>query len=135
MRCCLLVLTIWLWMSTATAGAADVVLGVVNAVDKDQGLVVLKVIDSSDDGNGQPRPESLSVTVNPDQIPDSLTPGDTVRIWGEYDGDRDSLSFRADSIRGRSTNNRRHDPTGVRSRLGRGGQGGRMGGGRSSGRR
>jgi len=126
---------IWLGMSAAAVGAAEVVLGVVNVVDRDQGLVMLKVIDSAGDGSGQPRLESLSVTVSPGRIPDDLAPGDTVRIWGEYAGDGESLSFQADSIRGRAANNRRHDPTGVRSRLGRGGQGGRMGGGRSSGRR
>lgn len=134
MRCCLFILTIWLGMSVVAVGATEVVLGVVNVVDRDQGLVMLRVIDPGGSDSGQPRPDSLSVTVNPDQIPDGLAPGDTVRIWGNYIGDRDSLSFRADSIRGRLTGNRRHDPTGVRSRLGRGGQGGRMGGGRSSGR-
>ena len=128
---------IWLGMSVAVAEASEVVLGVVNAVDMEQGIVTLKVIDSGGDGSGQPQPESLSVTVDPDQIPDCVAPGNTIRIWGEYIGDGSSLSFRVNSIRGGSVNSRRHDPTGVRSRLGRGyqrGRGGRMGGGRSSGR-
>jgi hypothetical protein len=138
MRCCLFILAICLGISVATVDASEVVLGVVNAVDREKGLVTLKVIDSSGDDGGSPQPESLSVTVNPDQIPDCVVPGNTIRIWGEYIGDEDNKSFRAASIRGGGVNSRRYDPTGVRSRMGRGYQGGRgdrMGGGKSSGRR
>jgi hypothetical protein len=135
MRYCLLILAIWLGMSAVSAKAAEVVLGVVDSVDRERGIVTLKVIDSSGETDGQPRPESLSVTVNPDRIPECVFQGNTIRIWGEFVGS--GLSFRADSIRGGSTNSR-NDPTGVRSRLGRGYQsgrgGGRMGGGRSPGR-
>lgn len=122
-------------MSAVAVGATDVVLGVVDVVDREKGQVMIKVIDSGGDGDGKLQPESLSVNVNPEQIPDCVVPGNTIRIWGEYVGDGDGLSFRVDSIRGQSTNNRRHDPTGVRSRLGRGRQGGRMGSGRLPGRR
>ncbi len=137
MRSCLFILIVCLGISVAVAEASEVILGVVNAVDREQGLVTLKVIDSSGNGSGQPASETLSVAVNPDQMPDCVVPGNTIRIWGEYLGGGSSLSFRADSIRGGQANGRRNDPTGVRSRLGRGrqgGRGGRMGGGRSSGR-
>lgn len=137
MRRCLFILTIWLGVSVSVAKASEVVLGVVDVVDREQGLVTLKVIDSSGDDSGRSRPEALSIAVNPDQMPDCVVPGNTIRIWGEYVESGDRLSFRADSIRGDSENGRRHDPTGVRSRLGRGqqgGRGGRMGGGRPSGR-
>lgn len=137
MRCRLFILTIWLGISVVAAEASEVVLGVVNAVDRETGVVTLKVIDSGAYDNGQLQPESLAVTVNPDQIPECVVPGNTIRIWGEYVGDGNGLSLRADSIRGEGANSRRSDPTGVRSRLGRGyrgGRGERMGGGRSPGR-
>ena len=138
MRYCLFFLTIWIGMSVSAAMASEVILGVVDGVNREQGVVTLKIIDANGNDSGQPQSESLSVTVNPDQIPNCVVPGNTIRIWGEYVGNGEGLSFRADSIRGGGTNSRRHDPTGVRSRLGRGYQGGRgagrMGGGRSSGR-
>lgn len=138
MRYRLLILTIYLGILVTSAEASEVVLGVVSAVDREEGLVTLRVIDSGGDEGGEPQSESLSVTVDPEQVPECVTPGNTIRIWGEYLGNGDNLSFRADSIRGEATSGRRNDPTGVRSRLGRGYQGGRrgsrMGGGRSSGR-
>ena len=137
MRSCLFILIICLGISVAAAEASEVILGVVSAVDREQGLVTLKVIDSSGDDSGQSQSKTLSVVVDPDQMPDCVAPGNTIRVWGEYLGDESALSFRADSIRGGQANGRRNDPTGVRSRLGRGRQGGwgsRMGGGRSSGR-
>ena len=139
MRCYLFILIVWFGLMAAAADASEVLLGVVGAVDREQGVVTLRVIDATGDDSGQPQSESLAVTVDPDRIPACVAPGNTIRIWGEYLGSGENVSFRADSIRGGQANGRRNDPTGVRSRLGRGGYqggrgGGRMGGGRSPGR-
>lgn len=136
MRRCLCILIFWLGVSTAVSDAAEVLLGVVDKVDRDQGTVTLNVIDSSGGDNGQTVPESMTIAVDPDKIPAGLGQGDTVRVWGTHDTDRGQAIFRAESIhRGFSGNRWNNDPTGVRSRLRRGGQGGQTGSGRSSGKR
>jgi hypothetical protein len=125
------------WQSAARA--AEVVLGTVVAVDRDQGRVTLKVIDSSGNGNsnGQNGAKSVTVMVSADKIPDGLTAGDTVRVWGEYSGNGGGVTFRASAIRKRGSANSGNDPTGVRSRLGQGWQGGQGSGstGRGSGKK
>lgn len=136
MRCFLYILITWLGVWASVADASEVFLGTVVAIDRDQGRITLNVIDASGGGQGQTVPESLVIAAAPDKIPSSLSPGDTVRVWGEYSSGGGG-TFRADSIRKRGSGGSGSDPTGVRSRLGQGGgQGSGQGaGGRQSGRR
>lgn len=138
MRCFLYILITWLGIGigASVADASEVLLGTVVAIDRDQGRITLKVIDAAGGEQGQTVPESLVIAAAPEKIPSSLSPGDTVRVWGESGG---GSTFRADSIRKRGSGGSDSDPTGVRSRLGQGGgQGSGSGqgvGGRQSGRR
>ena len=136
MRRCLFILILWLGMSAVISDAAEVLLGVVKNIDRNQGTLTLNVIDKSGGHNEEPVSESMTIAVDSEKIPPGLDIGDTVRVWGEYGTESEKVTFRADSIhRGFSGGRWNNDPTGVRSRLGRGGQGGGMVGGRSSGRR
>lgn len=123
---------LFVWVSVADA--SDVLLGTVVAVDRSQGRITLRVIDTSGGGGGQSSPESLTVITDPEKIPGNLSAGDTVRVWGDYaSGGR--ATFRADAIQ-KSGAGGGADPTGVRSRLGqRGGQGSGQGGGQGAGGR
>lgn len=125
-----------LCLSASAAEASEVLLGVVVSINRDQGRITLKVIDASGSGQGRSAPESLVIAVAPEKIPGSISPGDTIRVWGEYSSGG-GATFQADSIRKRGSGNNGTDPTGVRSRLGKGGgQGsGKGAGGRQSGRR
>lgn len=136
MRCFLLILIAWFGVSVSVAEASEVVLGVVVSVNRARGNITLKVIDTSGGGGGKSSSEPLVINADPDKIPGSLAPGDTVQVWGEYAGSGGVRIFRADSIREKGSGNSRNDPTGVRSRLGQGGQGSGQGaGGKQSGRR
>jgi hypothetical protein len=132
MRCFLYILiAVWLGAVAPVAEASDVLLGVVVSVDRGQGRITLKVIDSSGPGEGQ----SLVIAASPEKIPGSLSPGDTIRVWGDY-ASNGGAAFRADAIRKGGSGDSGTDPTGVRSRLGKGGQGSGQGtGGKGSGRR
>lgn len=136
MRCFLYILITWLGIWASAADASEVLLGTVVVIDRDPGRITLKVIEASGGGQGQAVPESLVITAAPEKIPSSLSPGDTIRVWGEYSAGG-GATFRADSIRKRGSGGSGSDPTGVRSRLGQGGgQGSGQGaGGRQSGRR
>lgn len=139
MRSFLFILIAWFGISVSAAEASEVLLGVVASVKRDQGAITLKVIDTSGGGEGNSSPESIVITADPDKIPASLSPGDTVHVWGEYAGSGGVRTFRADTIRKKGSGGNGSDPTGVRSRLGQGqgkGQGSGQGaGGRQSGRR
>lgn len=136
MRCFIYILITLLGAWASVADASEVLLGTVVAVDRSQGRITLRVIDTSGGGGSQSSPESLTIVTDPEKIPGSLSSGDTVRVWGDYaSGGR--ATFRADAIQ-KSGAGGGADPTGVRSRLGQrgGGQGGGQGaGGRQSGRR
>lgn len=141
MRCFLYILITWLGIWVSTADASEVLLGTVVAIDRDQGRITLKVIDTSGGGGGEAVSGSIVISATPEKIPSSLSPGDTVRVWGEYAAGG-GATFRADSIRKGGSGGGGNDPTGVRSRLGQGGQSGQGGGqgtggggGRGSGRR
>lgn len=135
MRCFLYILITGISIWASVAEASEVLLGTVVAIDRDRGSITLKVIDAEGGGQGQTVPESLVIAAAPEKIPSSLSPGDTVRVWGEYSSGGGG-TFRADSIRKRGSGSNGTDPTGVRSRLGKGGQGSGQGaGGKGSGRR
>jgi len=135
MRCILYILIALLGVWASAADASEVLLGTVVAVDRNQGRITLRVIDTSGGGGGESSPESLTIVTDPEKIPGSLSSGDTVRVWGNYAAGG-KATFRADTIQ-KSGAGSGADPTGVRSRLGqRGGQGSGQGaGGRQSGRR
>jgi hypothetical protein len=137
MRCFLYILITWLGILVSVADASEVLLGVVVAVNRDQGRITLRVIDTSGSSNGPSPSESTVIAVDPDKIPSGLSKGDAVQVWGNYAGNAGMSSFRADTIRKRESAGSGSDPTGVRSRIGQGrGQGsGQGGGGRQSGKR
>ena len=125
MRCFLYILIAWLSLVASAADAAQVLLGVVTSVNRDQGRITLRVIDTSGNGSSPSPSESLVITADPEKIPGSCAKGDTLQVWGEYTGNGGRLSFRAVSIRMRGSGSSGSDPTGVRSRIGQGsGQGG-----------
>ena len=124
MRRYLFILIVWFGTWASVAVASEVLLGVVASVGRDQGRVTLKVIDTSGSHDDRTVPGSLVITVDPDKIPNGLSPGDAVRVWGEYSTDSGRIMFRAGSIRKGSTGSSGNDATGVRSRLGQSGQSG-----------
>ena len=108
--------------------AADEALrGQVQSLDRIKGIMLLVP-------EGQTR--EIKVSFDPDQLPGFVREGEMVRVWGEFDTgqvvlDQGALSqgsssqgflFRASSICGRDMGGQ-NDPTGVRSRIGRGRQG------------
>ncbi len=101
-------------------------MGIVQTVERAKGAITVRVLDAS--GGGRPLPSGvLTVVMDADHWPAGLTTGDIVRVWGDFD--QPGADFmRAETIRVASGRGGRRDPTGVRSRLGRGGAGGRMGG-------
>lgn len=129
MRCFLYILVaIWLGISVQAAAASDVLLGVVVALDQNKGRMTLRVIDGAGRGG-----ETLSVTIAPEKIPNGLSSGDTVRVWGKF-ASGVMGAFKADSVQRRGAGGNGADPTGVRSRLGQGGgYGGGQGGGQGAG--
>ena len=132
MRCLLYILIAWFGFAASAADAAEVLLGVVTAINRDQGRITLRVVDTSGSGNRPSSSESLPIIADPEKIPDGLVSGDTVQVWGEYAGGGGRLSFRADAIRKRGSGSSGSDPTGVRSRIRQGGSG--QGSGKQSGR-
>ncbi len=132
MRCLLYILIAWFSFAATAADAAEVLLGVVTAVNRDQGRITLRVIDTSGNDNRPSSSESLLVTADPAKISSSLASGDTVQVWGDYAGSGGASSFRAVSIRTRGSGGSGSDPTGVRSRIRQGGSG--QGSGKQSGR-
>jgi hypothetical protein len=129
------ILIIWLGIFISTADASEVLLGTVVAIDRDQGRITLKLIDTSGGSEGRATSGSIVITLAPNKIPGSVSPGDTIRVWGDY-ASGGGAKFRADAVRKSGSGGGGTDPTGVRSRLGQGGQGNGQGaGGRGSGKR
>jgi len=124
MRTWFFILTNILLFCAATVCAEEAVLGTVEAIDPDKGELILKITDSSEN-NGQ----KITVHFDPEDMPCCIGIGKTARVWGSY-AEGNSASFQAVTVRGNSFQGNGHDPTGVRSRLGRGRGHGRGGSGR-----
>ncbi|OQX20361.1 MAG: hypothetical protein BWK80_35815 [Desulfobacteraceae bacterium IS3] len=130
------ILIIFFNIAVKPAGAADVLLGTVASVDRESGEIVLKLEELPDKTTSPAEAQKITVKISPDRMPEYIVIGKTLRVWGEYINGG-SLIFQAENIRGccfgRGMN---ADPTGVRSRLGRGrGMGRGMGGGGMNGGR
>lgn len=133
MRTILLLLTGILIMGGALdASAEDLFLGRIISVDHETGtLSIFLIEEQSNGGDGKDRASApLEVTIPPNQLPKHLSPGDTVRIWGNFTGGGKTLS--AARLYGAGHGGGASDATGVRRRIGKG-RGYHGGGGGGSG--
>lgn len=91
--------------------------GRVLSVNRDRGELRLETM------SGGTQEEEITIAYDRDSSPPSLLPGDIVRIWGNF-SESDPRHFTATHVGfGQVHNNGFHtgeDPTGVRSRIGRG---------------
>ncbi len=126
MRIFLMILIFLLTVSVSPAAGTDVFIGKVCSVERESGTVVIRV--SVDTENNSGVSEEMLVQIAPDRLPDNIAVGRVIRIWGEYAMQGGNGMFQASHIRSGGFGGMRNDPTGVRSRLGRGRPGG-MGGG------
>lgn len=127
MRCFLYIL-VMVWFGWAqVADASEVLLGVVVALDQNRGQITLRVIDGAVQGG-----EVISVITSPEKIPNGLSSGDTVRVWGEI-ASGETGAFKAESVQRKGAGGNGADPTGVRSRLGQGGRSSGQGSGQGAG--
>ncbi len=122
MRTWLFILTSLLWLCAAAVRAEEAVLGTVETIDPEKGELTLKITDSSAQQGQQ-----ITVLFDPENMPCCIGIGKTVRVWGSYA--QGTGRFQAVTVTGASFHGHRHDPTGVRSRLGRGRGQGRGGSG------
>jgi len=124
-----LVILILIFSSYASAvQAADVILGTVNSINHEKGEMVINVIDilahDLELENGQNQ-ETIVVKFDPkDSEFLNISSGRLIRVWGNYINDSSKI-FKSQSMSQRGFNGRKNDPTGVRSRLGRGKASGR----------
>ncbi len=122
MRTYLFILIILLSLASGTAAATDVFLGTVKSVRPETGEVVLEIDGwpaEDDEEKDSDSPKEITIKVSPDQLPENLTPGKMVRIWGNY-MQGDMKNFQVLHISGGGFQGGKKDPTGVRSRLGKG---------------
>lgn len=107
----------------STAWAKDVLLGTVVSIDRGKGEMIVRINDSSyffnddSDQEEETTPETITVYFSPDRLPEDIRDGKLVRLWGSIEPDV-YFKFKATYIRNASRGVG-HDPTGVRSRIGR----------------
>lgn len=101
------------------ASGEDLFLGRIVSVDHDTGtLSIFLIEEQSNGGNGKDRASApLEVTIPPNQLPKHLSPGDTVRIWGDFTGGGTTLS--AARLYAPGHGGGANDATGVRRRIGK----------------
>ncbi|QTA89785.1 hypothetical protein [Desulfonema magnum] len=122
MRTYLFILILLFSLTPGLAAATDVFLGTVKAVKPESGEVVLEVEDwpaEDDKEKNTDTPKEITINISPDRLPENLSPGETVRIWGKY-LQGDMKNFQVVHISGGGLRGGKKDPTGVRSRLGKG---------------
>ena len=119
---------VWIqWIPLAQA-QQGVVVGRVVSVDREAGILTIRVIDASvsapegsEEAPGivpQEMDNEITVAVDQGRIPGEIRPKAVVRLWGEFsEPDRHFLAGEVVVQRGRGTGS---DPTGVRRRLGGG---------------
>ncbi len=141
MRTYFIFIMIFFNIAVKPVGAADMLLGTVASVDRETGEIVLQLDELPDKTAYPAQSKTITVKISPDHIPECVAIGKTVRVWGEYINGGGPV-FQAEHIRGGGFGRGMNaDPTGVRSRLGRGrgghngGRGGGGGGGGGGGRR
>jgi hypothetical protein len=113
-------------LAAVSATATEVFFGTVKSVEAETGEVVLELDDQFDEHTGNPKEITMQISGS---MPEYMSPGRTVRIWGEYIGGNTN-AFKVVHIRGAGGRGGMSDPTGVRSRLwkgmGKGGSRGKM---------
>ncbi len=135
MRTLLMILIFLLTVSASPAAGTDVFIGKVCSVEREGGNVLVRVSVDTENNSGESK--EILVQIAPDHLPENISVGRVIRIWGEYVMQGDTGMFRASHIRSGGFGGMRNDPTGVRSRIGRGRPGGGMmrGGGVGGGNR
>ena len=106
------------------AGAMEALSGKVIYLDPEKGEMVVRLKKESWQfyknhhlNNDFPLSRRIKVFFPPDRLPGCIKKGKPVRLWGEFDKTKPEM-FNARHIRGRGMR-LGHDPTGVRSRIGR----------------
>lgn len=129
MRLYLVILIACLGLFTEISLAEEVLLGTVRSVARDAGEIRLEVAGKGGFFSFGGSTEEIVVHAEPSMIPEDLQQGQVIRVWGDFVEDK---TFDARFVKGRCMGRCDHgDPTGVRSRLGRGrGWGGGHGKGR-----
>jgi len=94
-------------LATVPAAAADLLSGTIISVERKNGRLILRQIETRKD---------IEVLIHPDLIPASVESGVKVTVRGEYI-QRDPDVFQARKITPERSKERGKDPTGVRSRL------------------
>lgn len=118
MRTYLVFLVLFFLFAAHTAGASDVILGTIKSINPEKGELIIDVMDTS---AGFPAQEKeILVQINPGNTDLSgLRTGKLIRLWGNFVKDSPGI-FEAGSLSQGGMHGRKSDPTGVRSRLGRG---------------
>lgn len=92
--------------------ADDVILGTVISKNRQENLIVINPLGFSDLSVENKSNSQIIIHIPPSRFPESIEPGEIIRIWGTY-VDHTNKFFQADRIvRGSEI-----DPTGVRFRL------------------
>jgi len=125
MRTFLMILIFLLAVSASAAAGTDVFIGKVCSVERESGTILVRVSVDTENNSGESK--EILVQIAPDHLPENISVGRVIRIWGEYVMQGDIGIFRASHIRSGGFGGMRDDPTGVRSRIGRG-RPGSMGG-------
>jgi len=118
MRTFLIISILLLTVSASPAAGTDVFIGKVCSVERESGTILVRV--SVDTENNSEASKEILVQIAPDRLPENISVGRVIRIWGEYVMQGDTGVFRASHIRSGGFGGMRDDPTGVRSRIGRG---------------
>ncbi len=117
MRIYLVILILFFSLHSFTVYAEDVILGRIESLNAEKGE--LRILLSGYGGKSQ-ESETLLVTVDPEKTDISdFEKGGFVRIWGNFAEDSSGI-FEARSLSSGGMRGLKNDPTGVRSRLGRG---------------
>ncbi|QTA82191.1 Uncharacterized protein dnl_45620 [Desulfonema limicola] len=98
--------------------AADVILGTVETIDSHKGEMTVNIIDSS--AKDLEQEKTITIKFDPEDTDISnFSTGRLIRVWGSYVNGVSGI-FKAQSFSKKGFQGMRNDPTGVRSRLGRG---------------
>ncbi len=124
-----------LFTAPRTSGAWEIIMGMVESIEKDAGMITLRPMHAPPPENTSEKNETSADTKPPETqpkqstetitvqfadgaVPPRIKPGKPVRLWGTF-SETDPATFTAQYIRGCPFMGMHRDPTGVRSRLGR----------------
>lgn len=109
---------------TVSAWAKNVLLGTVVSINREKGEMIVRLnnpryfFSDGSDQEEETAPETITVYFSPDRLSEDIRDGKLVRLWGSIESNV-YFKFKATYIRNVSRGEG-HDPTGVRSRIGRG---------------